>query len=87
MATSEWKLPAALEKFVAAQVKRGAYPSRQAAIIAAVSQEKRRAEQRAWLEAALQEGLDSGPSGPLDIEDVIRRGRARSAARKSRSRA
>jgi antitoxin ParD1/3/4 len=87
MATTALKLPPALEKFVAAQVKQGAYRSRQAAIVAAVSKEKRRAEQRSWLGTQLQKGLDSGSAGELDIEDVIRRGRARHAARKRRARA
>jgi antitoxin ParD1/3/4 len=71
------KLPATLENFVAAQVEQGAYRSREAAIVAAVASEKRRTEQRHWLRTEIQKGLDSGPAGPLDIEDVIRRGRAR----------
>ena len=55
---------------------------RQAAIVAAVASEKRRAEQRTWLSAEIQKGLDSGTAGPLNIDDVIRRGRGRLAARK-----
>jgi putative addiction module CopG family antidote len=78
------KLPATLEKFVAAQVEEGAYRSREAAIIAAVAGEKRRAEQRAWLRTKVLKGLDSPSAGPLDMEDVIRRGRARLVARKRR---
>ena len=53
MATAPLKLPRTLEKFVAAQVEQGAYRSRQAAIVAAVASEKRRAEQRAWLNAEM----------------------------------
>ena len=79
------KRPPALEKFVAAQVKQGAHRNRQAAIVAAVSKEKRRAEQRNRLGAQLQKGLDSGSTGELDIGDVIRRGRVRQAARKRRA--
>ncbi len=82
MATVALKLPRTLEKFVAAQVEQGAYRSRQAAIVAAVASEKRRAEQRAWLSAEIQKGLDSGTAGPLNMDDVIRRGRGRLAARK-----
>lgn len=78
------KLPATLEKFVATQVEQGAYRSREAAIVAAVASEKRRTEQRNWLRTEIQKGIDSGPAGPLDMEDVIRRGRARVAARKRR---
>jgi antitoxin ParD1/3/4 len=84
MSALELKLPAKLEKFVAAQVEEGAYRTRKAAIVAAVASEKRRTEQRAWLRKEIQKGLDSGPAEPLDIEDVIRRGRARHAARKRR---
>lgn len=84
MAALELKLPAKLEKFVAEQVEQGAYRSRKAAIVAAVAREKRRAEQHAWLETELQKGLESGSAGPLDMEDVIRRGRARLATRKRR---
>jgi hypothetical protein len=49
-----------------------------------VASEKRRTEQRSWLRAEIQKGIDSGPAGPLDMEDVIRSGRARVAARKRR---
>lgn len=85
MATAALKLPATLEKFVSAQVEQGAYRSRQAAIVAAVASEKRRVEQRAWLSTEIQKGLDSGAAaGPLNMEDVIRRGRGRNAARARR---
>ena len=85
MATAALKLPAPLEKFVSAQVEQGAYRSRQAAIVAAVASEKRRVEQRAWLAQELQKGIDSGSAtAPLNIEDVIRRGRRRNAARARR---
>lgn len=84
MATPTLKLPAKLEAFLAAQVEQGAYRSREAAIIAAVASEQRRAEQRSWLHAEIQKGLDSGPAGPLDIEDLLRRGRRRLAGRKPR---
>jgi putative addiction module CopG family antidote len=86
MATSALKLPPALERFVAAQVKQGAYSSREAAIIAAVVKEKRRTEQRAWLQTEIQKGLESGPAVELNMEHVIRRGRARLASRKRRAR-
>jgi putative addiction module CopG family antidote len=71
------KLPAKLEKFIATQVEQGRYRSREAAIVAALANEKRRTEQRAWLEAELQRGLDSGSAGALSVEEVIRRGRTR----------
>jgi Arc/MetJ-type ribon-helix-helix transcriptional regulator len=48
------KLPAALEEFVASQVREGAYRSREAAIVAAVLHQKRRSEQLAWLQSEIQ---------------------------------
>jgi Arc/MetJ-type ribon-helix-helix transcriptional regulator len=80
------KLPAALEEFVASQVRKGAYSSRKAAIVAAVLHQKRRSEQLAWLPSEIQKGLDYGPAGELGINQVIRRGRRRLAARARRAR-
>ncbi len=86
MPTTAVKLPAALEKFVDSQVRESTYRSREAAIVAAVSHQKRRSEQLAWLQSEIQKGLDSGSTGELDIENVIRRGRRRVAARARRAR-
>jgi putative addiction module CopG family antidote len=86
MPTTAIKLPAALEKFVASRVREGTFRSREAAIVAAVSHQKRRSEQRTWLRSEIQKGLDSGPAGELDIEKVIRRGGRRLAARARRAR-
>jgi putative addiction module CopG family antidote len=80
------RLPAALEKFIASQVREGRYRSREAAIVAAVSHQKRRSEQLAWLQSEVQKGLDSGPAVEFDIEKIIRRGRRRLAARARRAR-
>src|ERR1700730_9532193 len=80
------KLPAALEKFVASQVREGRYRSREAAIIAAVLHQKRRSEQLGWMRTEIQNGLDSGPAGELDIEETIRTGRRGLAARARRAR-
>lgn len=75
------KLPAALEEFVASQVRNGAYRSRKAAIVAAVLHQKRPSEQLARLRSEIQKGLDYAPAGKLDIDLAIRRGRRRLAAR------
>jgi Arc/MetJ-type ribon-helix-helix transcriptional regulator len=80
------KLPAALEEFMASQVREGAHRNRNAAIVAAVLHQKRRSEQLAWLQSEIQKGLDSGPAGELDINAVVRRGRRRLAARARRAR-
>ncbi len=80
------RLPAALEKFIASQVRQGRYRSREAAIVAAVSHQKRRSEQLVWLQSEVQKGLDSRPAVEFDIEKIIRRGRRRLAARALRAR-
>jgi len=79
------RLPAALEEFVASQVREGVYSSRKAAIVAAVLHQKRRSQQLAWLKSEIQKGLGSGPAGELEIKDVIRRGCRRLAARARRA--
>ncbi|MGO8858601.1 MAG: hypothetical protein ACLQO1_23305 [Steroidobacteraceae bacterium] len=48
--------------------------------------EKQRTEQRAWLQTEIQKGLASGPAVEFNMEEVIRRGRARIASRKRRAR-
>jgi putative addiction module CopG family antidote len=80
------RLPVALEKFIASQVREGRYRSREAAIAAAVLHQKQRWEQFAWLRTEIQNGLDSGLAGELNIEKIIRRGRRRLAARAGRAR-
>jgi putative addiction module CopG family antidote len=70
------KLPATFEKFVASQVREGTYSSRQAAIVAAVSHQMRRSEQRAWLETEVQKGLDSEAA----VNSTLRRGSGAVAA-------
>jgi putative addiction module CopG family antidote len=79
------RLPAALEKFIASQVREGRYRSREAAIVAAVLHQKQRSEQLAWLRTEIQNGLDSGPAGELNLEGIIRRGCRRLAARTRRA--
>jgi putative addiction module CopG family antidote len=86
MTTDALKLPATLEKFVAAQVEQGAYRSRRAAIVAAVASAKRRIEQHSWLTQQLQKGIESGSAGSLNMREIIRRGQERLAARKLRAR-
>jgi antitoxin ParD1/3/4 len=86
MPTTAIKLPAALERFVASQVREGTYRSREAAIVAAVSDQKRRSEQLAWLRSEIQKGLRSGPAREFDIERISRRGRRRLAVRARRAR-
>ena len=86
MPVTALRLPFALEEFLASQVRKGAYRSRKAAIVAAVMHQKRRSEQLAWLQSEIQKGLDCGSAGELDINEVIRRGRRRLAARARRAR-
>jgi hypothetical protein len=78
-------LPATREKRLANPVKEGVHRPRQPALVMAVRREKIRADQRAWLARAIQRGLESPAAPRFDIEDVIKRGRARFAARKRRT--
>ncbi len=86
MPTAAIKLPATREKFVASQIRDGAYGRREAAIVAAVSHQEHRSGQRAWLQSEIQKGLDAATAGKLDLEEVIRRARRRLAARTGRAR-
>jgi Arc/MetJ-type ribon-helix-helix transcriptional regulator len=70
MPTNAIKLPAALEKFVASQVRDGTYRSREAAIVAAVSQQKRRSEQLAWLQSEVQKRLSVAVAADLRLAPV-----------------
>jgi len=81
MPVTALRLPVTLEESLALQVRKGAYRSRKAAIVAAVLHQKRRCEQLARLRSEIQKGLDSAPAGKLDINLVTRRGRRRLAAR------
>jgi hypothetical protein len=62
MPTNAVKLPAVLEKFVASQLREGMFRRREAAIVAAVSHQKRLSELLTWLRSEFQRGLDSGPA-------------------------
>ena len=77
-------LSPAIQEFVAMQVSSGAYNSANAVIEEAITllqQEKNRLNYEAWLDTQITVGVntaDSGDIAKLDIEDVIRRGHARS---------
>jgi antitoxin ParD1/3/4 len=76
-------LPPDLDAFVHQQIEAGRYESVEMVIIAALrllqEHERKLEELRAELRPAL-ESLDRGEGIPLDMEDIIRRGRARLAA-------
>jgi antitoxin ParD1/3/4 len=69
-----------LEKFVADQVQSGAYQSASEVVRDGLRllAERRKTEELklAALRAAIQEGLDSGPAEPLDMEAIIAEARA-----------
>jgi len=63
MPTNAIRLPAALEKFVASQVREGMYRSREVAIVAAISHQTRRSEQLALVAVRSPEGPRLRTSG------------------------
>jgi Arc/MetJ-type ribon-helix-helix transcriptional regulator len=86
MATIRVTFPPVLERFLSTAVKQGVYPSREAAIIAAVDHEQRCATKHSGLTDAIGKGRASGSAGEFNIEDVVRLGRGRTAACKRRVR-
>jgi antitoxin ParD1/3/4 len=77
-------LPPDLEAFVHQQIEAGRYESEETVIIAALrllqEHERKLEGLRAELRPAL-ESLDRGEGLPLDMEDIIRRGRERLAVK------
>ena len=73
-----------LEELVRAKVTSGLYNSASEVVREALRLMERddqlRAIKLAQLRQDIQEGLQSGPAGPLDMEAIKRRGRARLAA-------
>ncbi len=73
-----------LEAFVRAKVDSGLYNNASEVVRDALrlleARERTEAKQLAWLRAEVQKGIDdadAGRYGPLDIEDIIARGRER----------
>ena len=79
MAALTLALPPSLDAFVRQQVASGAYDTPVEVIRDALEQLQIKAEhdeaKRAWLRAAIQEGIDSGPTMPLDMAEIIRAAR------------
>jgi antitoxin ParD1/3/4 len=77
-----------LEELVRAKVASGRYNSASEVVREALRLMEREDQVRAaalnQLRQDIQEGLDSGPAGELDVEAIKRRGRERLAARKPR---
>ena len=72
-----------LEQFVRDLVDSGRYRSASEVVRAGLrllqDQEKLRAVKLEELRKEVQKGLDSGPAGELDVEDIIERGKERLA--------
>jgi antitoxin ParD1/3/4 len=66
------KLPATMADYVQAQVSSGRYNSADDVLMAALrlheSHEISEAEKLAWLKRAWIEGVESGDSGPIDLD-------------------
>jgi len=70
-----------LEQFVHETVTSGRYQSASEVVRTALrlleEQELEREAKLEWLRQEIQKGLDSGPSSPLDMDDIKRRARQR----------
>jgi putative addiction module CopG family antidote len=67
--TTSFKLGAEAERFIDAEVKRGAFPNASALVRAALNEYRVKSERRRAFRAALQAGLNS-PVDPRDGEEV-----------------
>lgn len=69
-----------LEEFVHKKVSSGSYNNASEVVREALRLLEERDQEReaklAWLRQAIQEGIDSGPSRPLDMEAIKRQARA-----------
>ena len=70
-----------LEEFVHRTVHTGRYQSADEVVGTALrlleEHEREREARLDWLRQEIQKGLDSGPSSPLDMDDIKRRARQR----------
>lgn len=75
MATRNINLTDALDRFVAELVQSGSYQNASEVVRAGLrllkAEEETRARKLAALNAAIQEGIDSGPAVPIDDIDVF----------------
>lgn len=75
-----------LEELVQQKVEAGLYSSAEEVVAEAIRLLDYKDKKLAALRKDIQEGLDSGPYTPLDIEDTIARGRKRLAQQRARRR-
>ena len=88
MTLTDLSLPPDLEMFVRDQIASGAFATERDVVRAGLAELRRSSETleekreylRSLIRPALEE-LDRGEGQPLDVEDVIRRGEARLAAK------
>lgn len=81
MATMNVSLPDPMKAWVEAQVEGGKYANSSDYVRDLIRRDQERRAQNEALQAAITQGLESGNAGPLDMEEIKRKGRekARSA--------
>lgn len=81
MATMNISLPDPMKDWIAAQIESGQYASSSDYVRDLIRRDQESRAQREALQAAITKGLESGNAGPLDREEIKRKGRekARSA--------
>ena len=74
-------LPDPMKDWIAAQIESGKYASSSDYVRDLIRRDQENREQHQALQAAITKGLNSGNAGPLDMEEIKRKGRekARSA--------
>jgi antitoxin ParD1/3/4 len=79
-----------LEQWVQQKVASGTYNDAGEVVSEALrlmeETERERTAKLAWLRQAIQEGIDSGSAGSLDMEEIISKARAEKAAKQSEQR-
>jgi antitoxin ParD1/3/4 len=81
MATMNISLPDLMKEWVATQIETGRYANSSDYVRDLIRRDQESKAQQEALQAAITTGLESGNAGPLDMEEVKRKGRekARSA--------
>ena len=80
------ELPQDVQQFIEQSVADGRFATPEEAVASMVSFYRANESDLSWLRADLQVGLDQealGQEGPMDFDELIRAGRARSSATKS----
>ena len=83
MATMNVSLPDQMKAWVEEQARGGRYGNASDYVRDLIRRDERRQRALAEMRAFVQEGIDSGPAEPFDMEDFLARKRAARAAKRA----